>query len=114
MNSLIKVDNLTIYYGNNNQALENVNIEINENDFIGIVGQNGSGKSTFLKAVLGLIPLTKGEITFLGEKRNIGMKKLRIGYVPQYSQMNASFPINVMEAVAISTFGKGLHPFKYL
>jgi len=112
MNKLIEVKNLTIYYGNNNRALENVNIEIEEGDFLGIVGQNGSGKSTFLKSILGLIPITTGEVLVKGSKKYQNVAK--IGYVCQHSSMNTEFPITVLEAVMLGMMGKGFHPFKFL
>lgn len=111
MNEIIKVDDLTIYYGNNNRALERISVNIMRNDFVGIVGQNGSGKSTLLKAILGLIPVKYGNVLIDGSKNN---KNVKIGYVPQYSQMNTSFPITALDAVALGTFGKGIHPFSYL
>lgn len=114
MDSIIKVKDLTIYYGNNNRALHNVNIEIEKNDFVGIIGQNGSGKSTLLKAILGIIPITGGTVYFNNIPGRKGIKKLNIGYVPQHSQMNSGFPINVLDAVALGMLGKGLHPFNFV
>lgn len=112
MSKIIEVKDLTIYYGSNNRALENINVEIEEGDFLGIVGQNGSGKSTFLKSILGLIPITSGEVFIKGVKKYQDVTK--IGYVCQHSQMNTEFPITVLEAVELSMMGRGLHPFKYL
>ena len=112
MSKIIEVKDLTIYYGNNNRALENVNIDIEEGEFLGIVGQNGSGKSTFLKSVLDLIPITKGEVYINGIKKY--QKNTKIGYVCQHSTMNTEFPITVLEAVMLGMMGKGFHIFKYL
>ena len=112
MNKLIEVKDLTIYYGNNNRALQNVNVDIEEGEFLGIVGQNGSGKSTFLKSILDLIPITKGEVLINGTKKY--QKSTKIGYVCQHSSMNTEFPITVLEAVMLGMMGKGLHIFKYL
>ena len=112
MSKIIEVKDLTIYYGNNNRALENVNIDIEEGEFWGIVGQNGSGKSTFLKSVLDLIPITKGEVYINGIKKY--QKNTKIGYVCQHSTMNTEFPITVLEAVMLGMMGKGFHIFKYL
>ena len=112
MNKLIEVKVLTIYYGNNNRALQNVNVDIEEGEFLGIVGQNGSGKSTFLKSILDLIPITKGEVLINGAKKY--QKSTKIGYVCQHSSMNTEFPITVLEAVMLGMMGKGLHIFKYL
>lgn len=111
MNSMIEIDNLTIYYGNNNRALENISLKINEHDFLGIVGQNGSGKSTLLKSILDLVPITSGTVLFNGSKKNTFYK---IGYVPQYSSMNMTFPITSLDAVCLGLLGKGLHPFKFI
>lgn len=107
MNKKIIVNDLSVCYGNNNRALSNINIEILEHEFIGVVGANGSGKSTLIKAILGLVPLQKGTVI-------INEPSDKIGYVPQFSQMNTSFPITLLEAVCLGMIGKGLHPFKYL
>lgn len=79
-------------------VLRDVNLEIFSKDFIGIIGPNGGGKTTLVKAILGILPLFKGQITFPGGKP-------RIGYLPQISAIDKSFPITVKELV-----GSGLKP----
>ena len=57
----VKYDKLTV--------LEDVNLTVNEGDFLGIIGPNGGGKSTLLKVILGLIKPQKGEAKVLGKAR---------------------------------------------
>ena len=75
-------------------ALENVVLKVMENDFIGIIGPNGGGKTTLLKAILGLVPI-RGKIVFSPELQ--GGKK--IGYLPQISTGDHSFPLTVTDVV---------------
>lgn len=64
---LLKVKNLDCYYGQS-QALKEVNIEVNEGECICILGANGTGKSTLLKTVAGLMKPRRGEILFAGKR----------------------------------------------
>ena len=77
-------------------VLKKVSLEILPNDFIGIIGPNGGGKTTLVKAILGILPLFKGSITF-------PLEKPRMGYLPQVSSIDKSFPITVKDLV-----GQGL------
>ena len=81
-------------------ALRDINLIIEEGDFLAIIGPNGSGKSTLLKIILGLIKPTKGEV-FLFEKPVSQFKeKELIGYVSQKSNsFNTGFPATVAEVV---------------
>ena len=80
MNKLIEIQNLFVGYENKPNVLENVNLTVYDDDFLGIIGPNGGGKTTLVKAILGLIKPTEGTITFFenGEKVN----SLNIGYLP--------------------------------
>ncbi len=64
--ALIEVKNLSVAYGDV-QVLWGINLEIEEGKIIALVGSNGSGKSTFLKALSGLLPYKEGDIIFKGE-----------------------------------------------
>ncbi|MBZ9633585.1 nitrate/sulfonate/bicarbonate ABC transporter ATP-binding protein [Clostridium sp. FP1] len=64
----IKVTGLTKYFGENKvPTIENINLTINQGEFIAILGPSGSGKSTILRAITGLIEPSEGEIIFDGE-----------------------------------------------
>jgi branched-chain amino acid transport system ATP-binding protein len=73
---LLKVNNLTVHYGKA-IAIDDVSLEIAEGSVVSLIGANGAGKSTILKALSGLIPITSGEIWFKEKKIN-GMKPQQI------------------------------------
>lgn len=77
-------------------ALEEVNLDIFEDDFIGIIGPNGGGKSSLVKAIMGSVKFS-GEISFDDILRKGNHYK--IGYMPQVSQFDMRFPISILEVV---------------
>ncbi|MCL2549668.1 MAG: ABC transporter ATP-binding protein [Methanimicrococcus sp.] len=94
---VLNVKNLWVRY-DTHTVLENVSLQIDgPGEILGIIGPNGGGKTTFLKAILGLIPVSKGDVFVFG----LPPEKARqyIGYVPQYSKYDYDFPISVMEVV---------------
>jgi energy-coupling factor transport system ATP-binding protein len=60
--SIIKLNNLSFYYNENNPIINNLNLEIKEGEFLCILGHNGSGKSTLAKLIVGLLKAKQGEI----------------------------------------------------
>lgn len=104
----IKIENLSVNY-RHTKALTDVCLDVHEGEFLGVIGPNGGGKSTLLKAILGLEPVASGSISIYGD--NSGKNRGMIGYVPQFSIVDRSFPISVKEVV-MTAFMKGpLHPF---
>jgi len=95
MNPLIKISNLVLGY-DKIPVLQNVNLEIYEKDFLGVIGPNGGGKTTLLKAILSLIKPMKGHIEFREDL--LGNKK-PIGYLPQVKHIDKKFPITVFDVV---------------
>lgn len=65
---MLKIDDITVQYGNNNPTIEGFNLEIEQGEIVAIVGESGSGKTTVIRSVLGLLPgqgkVTKGDIIF--------------------------------------------------
>lgn len=92
---IIKIENLGVRY-DKITALEHVNLTIYSDDFIGVIGPNGGGKSTLVKAIMGVVPYS-GDILF-GESL-MRHKKPHIGYLPQISSFDKAFPISVEEVV---------------
>lgn len=92
---IIKIENLGVRY-DKITALEHVNLNIYSDDFIGVIGPNGGGKSTLVKAIMGVVPYS-GDILF-GESL-MRHKKPHIGYLPQISSFDKAFPISVEEVV---------------
>ncbi|HPG31278.1 MAG TPA: ATP-binding cassette domain-containing protein, partial [bacterium] len=78
-------------------VLENINLEVYKNDFIGIIGPNGGGKSSLLKTILGLLPIAGGKISVFGNTPETGRKY--IGYVPQENKFDWKYPIKVLDVV---------------
>lgn len=100
----VHTDNLSVYY-DKNSALTNISLDIVEGEYVGIIGPNGGGKSTFLKAVTGLIPTSSGNVEIYGN--NIKKRKTVIGYVPQFSTLDKSFPITLLEVVMAGCLKRG-------
>lgn len=89
----IECKNVTLGYENRIVA-KNVNFSINQGDYLCIVGENGTGKSTLIKTLLGLISPLQGKISINAEKSKKG-----IGYLPQQTQAQRDFPASVWEVV---------------
>jgi len=88
-------------------ALEDVSLDINEGEFVGIIGPNGSGKTTILRAILGLIlPRTGTLQIFDCACENLRCHhRARIGYLPQKGKIDLNFPITVLETVIMGRYG---------
>jgi len=84
---MLKLINFSKKYGSNkNFAVENANLEVKAGEIFGFLGPNGAGKSTIIKSLVGLQPITDGQMQVCGfdvEKQSIETKK-RIGYVPDH------------------------------
>lgn len=100
--SIISIKNLSFTY-DKQQVLDNINLEVQENDFLAIIGPNGGGKSTLLKSILGINKVTQGKITVLGSNPSRNLSS--IGYVPQNTNINTDFPIKVIEVVMMGHVG---------
>ena len=103
---LLKCENITIAYDRVN-VMENVNMEICEGDYISIIGENGSGKSSLIKGILGLVPIRSGEIRYCNN-----ISKRETGYLPQNTSEQNSFPASVYEVILSGTLSSsGFRPF---
>lgn len=90
-----------------NPILENLNFSVEKEDYLTVIGENGTGKSTLMKGILGLHPPLRGEIT-LGE----GLTHRDIGYLPQQTPAQRDFPASVEEIVRSGCQARcGFRPF---
>lgn len=99
---IIKIEGLTAGY-DHKIALEKVDLEVFEKDFLGIIGPNGGGKTTLMKIILGMMKPFEGSITYYRENQKVN--DLAMGYLPQYNEIDHHFPISVSEVV-LSGLGK--------
>ncbi len=103
-NRLISIKDLAIGYEADQPVLENVNIEFDHGDFIAIVGPNGGGKTTFVKAILSLLTPQNGSINFYDN--DVQVKLMEFGYLPQRNQIDTAFPISVEDVVRSGMLSK--------
>jgi zinc transport system ATP-binding protein len=94
MDCLIEIESLSAGY-ENNIVLNDISFKVGMNDFIGVIGPNGGGKTTLLKVILGQIKPVSGKISynqdFLGPNT--------IGYLPQISTGDLNYPVTVSDVV---------------
>lgn len=98
MNKQIEISNLSLALGTHT-ALEDINISINKNEFISVIGPNGGGKSSLIKLILGLYIPTKGNVRVDGKQPQY-LDTYYFGYVPQLKTADRSFPALAIELVA--------------
>lgn len=105
--ALIRLNNATVSY-EGDLAAENVSFSVKKGDYLVILGENGSGKSTVMKAMLGLVKLKSGEVI-----HSDGLKKTGVGYLPQQTRIQRDFPASVEEVVqsgVVNRLGRRLFP----
>ncbi len=108
-NEIISLENVWFGY-DGVSVLEDVSLSVYANDFLGIIGPNGGGKTTLLRIILGLTLPDRGSVSVMGgtpqEHRN------EIGYVPQYRTFDFGYPISVMDVVLMGRLGHIHKPFR--
>ena len=95
MEAIVSLKDVTICY-DDTIALQQVSLDIYPNDFLGVIGPNGGGKTTLVKAILGAIAHS-GKVVYSPALSERGHRL--IGYLPQQSEFDKSFPISVIEVV---------------
>ena len=109
METIVKLESVSAGYGDE-VVLRDANLVVEEQDFIGVVGPNGGGKSTLVKVIVGLIKPLAGKVTFHAGHDEPGHRCV-IGYLPQFNQFDKKFPISVLDVV-LSGIADGRKPFK--
>jgi len=99
LKTLIEFRDVTLGY-RRHVVLSGLSFAIGEGEFFGIVGANGSGKTTILRAMLGIISARAGRIEYEGREQ-----RLRFGYVPQKAHIDELFPFTAREIVLMGRYG---------
>jgi zinc transport system ATP-binding protein len=104
--SMLSVEQLSFRY-NSVEVLSDISFSVDAGDYIGLVGPNGSGKTTVIKIMLGLLQQEKGTVTLFGSDAAGFRERHKIGYLPQKpTHFNPHFPATVKEIVSLGLFSK--------
>ena len=93
-NKLISIDNMSAGY-DDFIAINNINLDIFEKDFIGLIGPNGGGKTTLMKVILGLLKPCAGQVVYYDHGQAVD--KIPTGYLPQSNNIDHRFPNSVQD-----------------
>ena len=103
---VIGFEGVSFSYGSQ-LVLDNTTFLIEKNDFFGIIGPNGGGKTTIIKLILGFLKPDSGEILLFGKNNPYAGELKRIGYVPQRaSNFDQNFPATVFEVASTGRYAK--------
>lgn len=100
---VVRLDDVWVHY-DSIPVLEGINLSVEPNNFLGIIGPNGGGKTTLLKVILGLIKPARGKVSVIGQSPERGRKF--IGYISQYNLFDHDFPISVLDVVLMGRYSK--------
>lgn len=92
--AVVTVDDLTIAYGSH-QVINDLSFTVNDGDFLVVVGENGVGKTTLVRSLLGFLKPKKGAISI--------PRGMKVGYVPQFRNIDAEYPLSIRDFVALNT-----------
>lgn len=99
---IVRLEGVTCRYGRE-VVLEDVDLEVGEGEFVGVVGPSGSGKTTLLRAMAGAVRPSSGRV--------VRDPRATVGYVPQVETVNWYFPVTVREAVLMARIAGRVVPW---
>ncbi|WP_447971747.1 metal ABC transporter ATP-binding protein [Nitrospira sp. M1] len=109
MSELLSLDHVSIGYAEK-VVLRDVSLKVYPGASMALLGSNGSGKTTFLKTLAGIIPILNGQLTL---NRTSNGQAVRVGYIPQRAMLNGLFQLKAKEVVEMGTYGT-LRPWQGL
>jgi zinc transport system ATP-binding protein len=112
--AVVEIDHVTFGYPPDcslQPALEDVSLRIDQDEFLGVIGPNGGGKTTLLKIMLGLLSPQRGTVRVFG--RPPCEVSSQIGYVPQHARIDPAVPATVLDVVLTGRLGRSAWGFRY-
>ncbi|MDD1706288.1 MAG: ABC transporter ATP-binding protein [Methanoregulaceae archaeon] len=106
---VIELDKVSCILGGR-LVLDEVDLKVRERDLYAVIGPNGGGKTTLLRVILGLLPVSSGTVKVFGKDPRQG--RSRVGYVPQYRTFDFHYPVTVEEMVLSGRLGHLPGPFR--
>ncbi len=94
----VEIRDLSVAYRRGQPVLDGATLAVPRGTMLGIVGPNGGGKSTLIKAVLGLVPSVGGSVEMLGRPVDRRVRR-KVGYVPQREDVDWGFPVSAYDVV---------------
>ncbi len=105
MTKVVDITNLTVVLGGR-EILSDINLALDEGKFLGIVGPNGGGKTTFLRVILGLVRPSAGGVLVMGEAPKEMVRRGVFGYLPQHLNVDHDFPATARDVVLMGLAGR--------
>jgi len=102
-NARLELEDVTVSY-NGAPVLENVTFHVHHGARVAVVGPNGAGKSSLFKALVGLLPVSRGRILIHGQ--TLGRHRDLVAYVPQREEVDLHFPVTVFDVALMGRFGR--------
>jgi zinc/manganese transport system ATP-binding protein len=101
-NPILEIKNASLTFGDK-PIWSNLNLSVSPGELIAVIGANGSGKTVLLKAILGQLKLSSGEIELLGSPITHGSKQ--VGYIPQHRQADSGVPLRAKDLLRMGLDG---------
>lgn len=102
---VVDVRGVSVRYGAV-QALDDVSLELQPGRIVGLLGVNGSGKSSLFGAIMGTVPIAAGRIRLFGGEPAAARKRALVSYVPQAEAVDWDFPLTVRDVVLMGRYGR--------
>lgn len=104
--AIIEFKNVTFGYTRDEKVIEDITFSVKKGEYLGIIGPNGSGKTTVIKLLLGILSPQEGMIRVFKKDRDNFKDSYKIGYVPQQTAYAKSFPATVKEIIQSGRIAK--------
>lgn len=105
MTAVVEVQSLSVRYGSV-VALDDVSLSLTAGSIVGLLGMNGSGKSSLFGALMGTVRSATGTVTLFGGAPDAARRRGLVSYVPQAEAVDWDFPISVAEVVMTGRYGR--------